>query len=89
MDSAKSAVIYYSAAFISGLALASFLIHIFQWPVTASLVFGVSLFIQYMYLARKTFQYYKRVKERESGISQILQMESLWPTFNNKMDSEI
>jgi len=89
MDSAKSAVIYYSAAFVSGLALVSFLVHLFQWPVTASLVFGVSLFIQYMYLSRKVFVYLKIFRRKGYGIEAIYRNISGTAAMNHEVESEI
>jgi hypothetical protein len=89
MDSAKSAAIYYSASFISGLMLVSFLIHLFQWPITASLVFGVSLFIQYMYLSRKVFLYLKMLNKNGSGLNELLRNLSEATSMKQKVESDV
>jgi hypothetical protein len=89
MDSQKAAVIYYSAAFISGLVLVSFLIHLFQWPVTASLVFGVSLFIQYMYLSKKTFAYLKKLKKKGYGVDILFRGLSETASMKQEVKSDI
>ena len=89
MDSAKSAVIYYSAAFLSGLVLVSFLIHVFQWPVTASLVFGVSLFIQYMYLSRKVFQSWLKIRKIGFSTEIFFDKDPGYSSLSSKIESDI
>ncbi len=64
MESKKSSVIYYSLIFLPGFTSLFALINWLQWPLTASIVLGVCVLFQIMYISRIVFETWNKAAEK-------------------------
>ncbi len=89
MDSEKFKVTYYTTAFITGLMFVFALVSWLKWPLMAGLIFGICLFIQFMYVSKIVLDTLNKAKRKGYSFDLIQKLRPGFFSFERKANTDI
>jgi hypothetical protein len=89
MTAQKKSITYNSVTVLCTIAVLFILINWLQWPLTASLILGATLFFQLMYLFKKGADYWVKAKEKGLNYDMIQNLRPDMSSLERNAEADI
>lgn len=89
MTTIKKPTTYYSVTALCTIATLFFLLSWLQWPLTASLILGATLFFQLIYVFKKGADYWTKAKEKGLNYDMIQNLRPDISSFERNAETDI
>lgn len=91
METKKTSTIYYCLTFSLGFTSVIALISWLQWPLTAGIILGICILIQFMFLSKKVLGTWKKASEKNMthDILSVIKAGAVFNLAENNTETEI